>query len=226
MKLRHVVGALALTLSTTLSHAGTIHQFALWDENDIESVSEEMGFVDGDVSLTVSAWTASFNTQQQQGEDWSKVTGNDVGVYQDYWGLGVISSPGDGNDLDGGSSGDYADDPDEGLLLVFSRRVDVLDIFVGDLDGNDDINFSVVDLTNPDAPVLGNSEVDFYGPDFQVEWAFGLGPQFTGSAFMLWVDGDSDDVELLGVTVKKVPTPATLLLFMAGLTGLVIRRRK
>ena len=226
MNIRKYLMAMAIGLLASNANASTIHVFPLWDNTSNETVSEEMYFEDNGVTMTVSAWTTSFDSSQQQLEDWNKVSGSDVGVYRDENGLGVISSQGDGNDLDGGSSSNFADDPDEGLLLTFSHEVNILDLFVGDLDYNDDFNFSLVDLTNPDTPVLVASDIDISGPEFETEWPFLFSHGFTGSAFMVWVDGGSDDIELLGVAVQKVPVPATVYLMLAGLAGLAYRRRK
>lgn len=202
--------------------ANTIHVFPLWN-GGVATVNETMQFEDNGVDLTVSAWTTSYNDEQVQTQNWQQVTGTDVGVYQDYYGLGVMSSPGEGNDLDGGSSSDYADDPDEGLLFTFSHEVRLLDIFVGDLDDSDDINFSVVDMSSG-SPVLGASEIDVFTLSPFEEEVFVFDTEFVGTSFMLWVDGNNDDVEMLGIAVAKVPAPAPLLIG-TGLLFLGARRR-
>lgn len=222
-----IILSLVLCLSqlffTQAVKADMIHVFPFWDESETESVAQEMVFTDGDILLTVTAWTASFNGDQEQLQDWQQVIGDDLGVYRDENGLGVISSDEDGNDLDGGSSGNYNNDPDEGLLLVFSAVVDLVDIFVGDLSSNDDFNFSVVQLIGPDAIKLNNTEEDISGPEFESEWAFEFDPTFSGSAFLVWVDGSSDDIELLGVAV--VSAPASISIFIISMGLLLVRRR-
>ena len=224
-KLMYLVTLVTSLSLASVAHANHIHVFPLWDDVDT-TVAEQMQFVDGDLSMTVSAWTASFNSSQTQLEAWTQVTGAGLGVYRDDNGLGVISSDSDGNDLDGGSSSNYASDPDEGLLLVFSEEVELLDVFVGDLDRTDEINFSVVDLSVPSQPFLTQSVIDETGPAFFDEWPFEFADDFIGSAFMLWVDGGSDDVEMLGIAVATIPVPATLLLMLSGLLALVLGRRK
>jgi len=194
--------------------------FPLWEEGDNELVAEEMMFFNGDLTLTVSAWTGSFNSEGEQLESWTKVQGNDLGVYRDDKGLGVISSLDDGNDLDGGSSGNFANDPDEGLLFVFSRSVNLFDFFVGDLDGSDDFNISMVSFTSPANIELSGSIIDIFGPPFEEEFAFDFSQEgFYSSAFMLWVDGGSDDIEVLGVAITSVASPATLTLILLGAFG-------
>lgn len=196
--------------------------FPLWNDGT-ETIAEEMLFTDGDVSLSVTAWTSSYDSDGNQLENWMQVTGPGLGVYQDEWGLGVISSDSDGNDLDGGSSSNFANDPDEGLLFVFSEVVHIFDVFMGDLDGSDDFNFSVVDLLSPNSIALGQTVTDVFGPPFEEEFPFVFDGEFRGSAFMVWVDGSSDDVEVLGIST--IPEPGVLMLFALGLLGLSASRR-
>ncbi len=197
--------------------------FPLWSDGT-ETVAEEMIFADGDVSLSVTAWTSSYNSDGDQLEDWMQVTGSGLGVYQDENGLGVISSVDDGNDLDGGSSSNYLDDPDEGLLFLFSEVVNIFDIFMGDLDSSDDFNISVVDFLSPTEIVLSQTETDIFGPPFETEFPFIFDGEFRGSAFMVWVDGGSDDVEVLGIST--IPEPGVLMLFALGLLSLSASRRR
>lgn len=203
--------------------ASPIHVFPLWD-NSNETISNQMVFSDGNLMLTVTAWTSSYNSSGIQLEQWQQVTGAGLGVFRDEDGLGVISSAGDGNDLDGGESSEYANDPDEGLLFVFSQKVELLDVFVGDLDSSDDINFSNVDFLSMSSLVLGTSVIDEIAPIASSEWPFEFGDEFSGSAFMLWVDGRSDDVEVLGIAV--VPEPGSVMLLGLGLLAMSLRRRK
>jgi hypothetical protein len=229
MRSLHINSALAglllisQVLLSSVANASPIYVFPFWDDLENETIAEQMVFTDMDLSVTVTAWTTSYNTAGTQLESWQRVTGQGLGVYRDENGLGVISSDDDGNDLDGGSSGNYATDPDEGLLFVFSQQVRILDFFIGDLDSSDDFNLSVVNLTGPDQVELGISEIDVFGPPNQEEFIFDFGPDFLGTAFMLWVDGRSDDIEVLGVAA--VPAPAPILILSLTLLAIGVRRR-
>lgn len=70
---------------------------------------------------------------------------------------------------------------------------------------------------------LGHSELDLDPPFPTSEWPFEFGADFSGSAFMLWVDGSSDDAEVLGIAV--VPEPASIMLLALGLLALRFKRR-
>lgn len=214
---------LSLVLCSSVATAQPTFVFPLWDENDTR-VENELTFIDNDLILSVTAWTASYNSSGEQLQSWQQVTQDGLGVYQDDNGLGVISSDGDGNDLDGGSSSNYASDPDEGLLFSFNRNINIFDFFVGDLDSSDDFNISNVNFIGGNSISLSNSIIDVYGPDFETEWVFETQEQFGGTSFMLWVDGRSDDIEVLGVSA--IPEPKTLLLFSLSLLALIYSNKR
>ena len=216
--------AVAAVLLSSQVQAAPISVFPLWYDNSTR-VAHEFWFYDADLSLSVTAWTSSYDSDNNQLQSWEQVNDLDTGVYRSTDGLGVVSSVNDGNDLDGGSSGDFATDPDEGLLFVFSQRVSLVDIFVGDLSSNDEINFSLVDLSDPRSPVITTSVIDQSAPNGNSEDVYEFTQDFTGTAFMLWVDGSTDDVEVLGIAVSKVPNPGTVLLLALGLIGLRLVRR-
>ncbi|MCM2681179.1 hypothetical protein [Echinimonas agarilytica] len=121
--------------------AGELRVFPLWD-NFGTTISQKLNLTDGDLSLSVTAWTSSYD------------------------GLGVISNDTDGNDLDAGDANEYATDPNEDLLFVFDRRVNLFDIFVGDLSSNDDFNVSYVDVLGAGQLELGDTEFGIKGPAF------------------------------------------------------------
>lgn len=219
------------TLFSSVANAN-LAIFPLWTDGDT-FVENEMLFSDNGLQLSITAWTSSFNTAQDQLQPWQQVVGDGLGVFRNDDGLGVISSEEDGNDLDGGSSDDYfvdgstaLDDPDEGLLFVFSETVSLFDIFMGDLDSSDDINVSLVDLTNPSSPLLLDSLIDLDPPGDDEYEVYDFGNALTGNAFMVWVDGGNDDVEVLGMAVTRVPAPGSVFLFATGLLALRFARRR
>ncbi len=216
-KLSVLTASSVLMFSCFQSFAQPTYVFPLWDENNT-NISNEMIFADGDLMLSVTAWTTSYNSDGDQLEAWQMVTEDGFGVFQDDEGLGVLSSADDGNDLDGGSSSNYATDPDEGLLFSFSHNVNIFDFFMGDLGRSDDFNVSSVLFNNPDSIILGESIFDVSGPDGEREWAFEMQDMFIGTHFMLWVDGSSDDVEVLGVSA--IPEPGSLALLSIALMAL------
>jgi hypothetical protein len=212
---------LFLVNSATANH---LHVFPLWTDSDESTINNRLVLQDGDLVLTITAWKSSYGNNNNQRRDWRPVRGDDLGVYQADDGLGVVSSEQDGNDLDGGRHRDRATDPDEGLLFEFSHYVELVDLFIGDVSRNDDINFSEVTSRTRNRLTLGKTLFDQTSDDRGSEKVFEFDTSFTGTSFLLWVDGRSDDVEVLGIAVVPEPTP--ILLFALGLLGLGLRKRK
>lgn len=199
-----------LFLISTSGNATPIETISFLGNN--QGIAESFDFASGGVGLTVSAWTTNVNDAQTELASWQMLSG-DNGVYKGSTGLGVVSSDNDGFDLDGGSSGSFADDPDEGLLFVFSEQVNLLAFIAGDLSANDDLNFSRVSLQSPDSLDVSNLFVDRNDGSEHYQ----LSSAAFGYAFMLWVDGNDDDVRIESLEFSTVPEPYTLLLLAIGL---------
>ncbi|WDE05314.1 PEP-CTERM sorting domain-containing protein [Thalassomonas viridans] len=208
-KLNLVVSAVLFLIATSVS-ATPIETISFLGGN--RGVAESFEFSSGGIGLTVSAWTTNVNDEQTELMPWQLLSG-DNGVYHGSTGLGVVSSASDGADLDGGSSGNFASDPDEGLLFVFSEQVNLLAFTAGDLSDNDDINFSRVSLLDADSLDADNLFVDRNDGDDHYQ----LSSDAFGYAFMLWVDGNDDDVRIASLEFSTVPEPYTLLLLAMGL---------
>ena len=225
--MKKLIQVLAVTLLVSLNaKATTLYTFDFVGDNT--GVSEEYLYQQGDLLLSVTAWTANVNGDQDVLEDWFPVFGGPqlpLGVYNGSSGLGVVSSPFDGEHLDGGSSGDFLDDPDEGLLFLFSETVNLFDIGIGSLGSDDDFNLSIVELTFPFF-TTNDVIVDQGRPANDREVNFDFGNGFQGSAFLVWVDGNDDDIRIRDISVT-VPEPHGLaLLLTAGMGMLLVRRRR
>ncbi|WP_281561193.1 PEP-CTERM sorting domain-containing protein [Thalassomonas sp. RHCl1] len=199
-----------LFLITSSVHATVIETISFLGDN--QGVAESFAFASGGVDLTVTAWTTNVNDEQTELAPWQLLSG-DNGVYNGSTGLGVVSSDNDGVDLDGGSSSSFARDPDEGLLFVFSEQVNLHAFTAGDLSSNDDLNFAWVNLLLPDSLDASNLFVDRNDGSDHYQLASGT----FGYAFMLWVDGNDDDVRIESLEFSTVPEPYTLLLLAIGL---------
>lgn len=211
---------LITSLFATFANASLIQTFDLTGNN--EGVENTFNFAAGDISLEISAWTTSFASDGSQQEAWQQL-GGDFGVYKGSTGLGVFSNDNDGYDLDGGSSDNFAADPDEGLLLQFSQRVYLNDFIISDLGDNDDINLALVNFISPSEIVLTDVFLDIGGLNrTQTYDGFNL---LSGQAFMIWVDGGSDDVRFDGLSVTAVNEPHSLLLLGLALVGFSLRRK-
>ena len=216
-KLNLFLSAVLFLFTTSLS-ATPLQTISFLDGN--QGIAESFWFESAGISLTVSAWTTSVNEQQNQLEPWQLLFG-ESGVYNGSSGLGVVSGEHDGLDLDGGSSGNYANDADEGLLFVFSEQVNLLAFTAGDLSANDDLNFSRVSLTSADSLDSKNLFTDRNtGND-----SYALSSDAFGYAFMVWVDGNNDDVRIENITFSVVPEPSALLMLSLGLLICGYRKR-
>jgi len=212
-----------LTVAST-AHANMINVIEFYGEN--EGVQDSFIFEKSGVELTVTAWTSNVNSMQEQLSPWSQVSGFDeetkIGVYKGGSGLGVVSNDIDGEDLDGGSS-DKINDLDEGLLFSFSENVNFLGFAAGDLSVNDDLNLAIVDFISPTSIEITDIFIDVYS-DYE-EDIFDVFPGIFGKSFMVWVDGNDDDVRILDTAFIKVPEPTSALIFTLALFIFLFKRR-
>jgi hypothetical protein len=211
-----------LLMLTTTASAGYID---FTGQN--EGVADEFIFTQEGVTLTISAWTANVKSDSDPSLDqfvvtpWQRLLGS-YGVYKGSSGLGVISSDTDGSHLDGGEYTNL-DDLDEGLLFVFSEQVNFWGFAADYLSSNDDLNLSIVNFLSPTTiettDIFIDREADSDGYEgFPIS-------SVLGSAFMVWVDGNDDDVRIADTFITKVPEPNMLILFSLVLIGLAVRRK-
>ncbi len=173
------------------------------------------------ITVNISAYTidndglGTINSKTQ-------ITAADSGVYVSSSGnnLGVVSSAGEGHNMDGGD-GSRDSDPDEGLLFVFSQPVTLdyinFDSFY-DLDG-DDFNLTVDNQlvlldynANDTSPNVINVPGQFDEYNFT---------GISGTEFLFWADGNSDSFRIDRMRVSAVPLPAAFWLMASGLLGVI-----
>ena len=222
LKLFSKLMSVSLLMLTTTASAGYID---FTGKN--EGVADEFSFMQEGITLTISAWTTNVRSDSDLALDqivvtpWQRLFGP-YGVYKGSSGLGVISSDTDGSHLDGGEYTNL-DDLDEGLLFVFSEQVNFWGFAADYLSSNDDLNLSTVNFLSPTAiettDIFVDREADSEGYE-----GFPISPVL-GSAFMVWVDGEDDDVRIADTYVTKVPEPNTLMLFSLVLIGMAVRRK-
>lgn len=210
-------------LATTQVSASLIQVVDFTGDN--QGVEDEFVFNQAGVELTVSAWIANVNSEQDELMPWTALNGFDgsqkIGAYKGSTGFGVVSNDEDGYDLDGGSSANLAD-PDEGLLFSFSEQVNFLGFAAGELSSNDDLNLAIVNFDAMGQLILTDVFIDV-ASDYD-EDIFAVFPGIVGQHFMVWVDGNDDDVRILDTAFTKVSEPATLLLFLISFAWLVRTR--
>lgn len=219
-----LIVVLALFFLATTQVSASLIQVVDFTGNN-QGVEDEFVFNQAGVELTVSAWITNVNSEQDELMPWTALNGYDglqkTGVYKGRTGFGVVSNSDDGYDLDGGSSANFAD-PDEGLLFSFSEQVNFLGFAAGELSSNDDLNLAIVNFDPTGQPMLTDVFIDV-ASDYD-EGIFAVFPGIVGQHFMVWVDGNDDDVRVLDTAFTKVSEPATLILFLISFAWLVRTR--
>lgn len=218
MKLFRVLSLTLAVMFSSQSFAGVISF-----EGENEGTEELFWYEQDGVELLVSAWVTNVNSDQDVIMPWQYVYGEEdgrqLGVYNGSTGLGVRSSASDGSDLDGGSSGNWGD-LDEGILLHFSQDVELISVSGNDLSDNDDINVSIFDVWTFESDDLF---IDRQGQQDDYD-TFSVGA--IGQAFMIWVDGNDDDIRLADIEFRAVPEPTSLFLLAGMLLVTVFAARR
>ena len=221
-------GVLACALLSFNSFASIQYIFDFVNDDE-PTISHELDFIEQDLLLSISAWTTSHNSEQEELEPWQQVLTDENGIFYADRGLGLFSHLEDSPFIDGGSSSDYSEDPDEGFLLQFNKEVSLFGIsFDFITEGEDDINISMVDFASDGSLVLTQTlfDVELFSPFDEIGFiildAFEM--SFTGSNFMIWVDGNDDSLSLLDVVVTRVSAPQNTLLCCLALCMFGIRR--
>jgi hypothetical protein len=198
--------------------------------NEEEAITlHELEFSVQDLVLTVSAWTTNHNSEQTELEPWTQVLSEENGVFYADRGLGLFSREEDSPFLDGGSSNDYNQDPDEGFLLQFSKEVSIFGLSFDFVDADeDDINISLVDFASDGSLLLTQTlfDLDIYSPfdDFGFIILDGFSMPMVSSNFLIWVDGDNDSLAFRDVIVESVSAPPGALLSFLAFALLAFRR--
>ncbi|NQZ20899.1 MAG: PEP-CTERM sorting domain-containing protein [Colwellia sp.] len=214
-----VVLVLAFLVSNT-SQANFISVIDFTGNN--EGVEQSFDFAIDGVSVNVSAWNVNVNDNQEFENSWHQVDSN-YGVYKGRTGLGVKSNEKDGVDLDGGLKESFSRDPDEGLLFEFSELVNFYGFFASELGSDDDINLSLVEFISPG--VIKTTDIFVDIGSSENEDLFGIFPGVQGLAFMVWVDGKTDDVRIDDIGFTRVPEPSTLWLFALAIISITVRKK-
>lgn len=148
---------------------------------------------------------------------WSTVLGTGLGVYTGTSGLGVQAYSGDSNDIDGSNLDESAVQM-EGLRITFGSAVRLESVYFAGMGSSDDFNLTVdgtlklLDVaTNP----LDLTELrDSWFPVVR-----------TGTEFIIWADGISDDFRVAKFEVSAVPEPTSLALMVTALMTVGAFRR-
>ena len=199
-------------LTSTYASAGLLSVVDFTGSSD--RVANEFYYYEGDVSITLSAWTTNVNSSQESLAPWQQLTGPDVGLYRSDIGFGVVSNGQDGADLDGGSSSNLQD-LDEGVLISFSEKVDFFGFAASDLSANDDLNLAVVEFVSPGVITMRDIFIDRHASNDGYD-IFDVFSGIQGQHFMAWVDGNDDDVRIADMAFAQIPEPDTIYILALG----------
>ncbi|MDR4506297.1 MAG: PEP-CTERM sorting domain-containing protein [Candidatus Scalindua sp.] len=194
------VGLLLLVCMSKVSTAASIlYDFTGANTGTHESLNLT---VDG-VAVNVTAW-ANLSAEDSP-SSWFQVIGQNAGVYDGSTGLGVQLGDGfDHNSVDGQSGPADGIDHDEGLLFVFSNPINLKSVNFGQWGLKDDFNLTI-------------DGVDI----FQDNASDPFVASYTGTNFLIWADGNSDQFRIQELTVEPVPEPATIAILGIGLAGIL-----
>ncbi len=186
------------------------------------SINDSVGMSAGGISVDVAAYSLTNDGSTISAKTLLSGT-NGIYVSSSTSGnLGVVSAAGNTTDLNGSSSSTGID---EGLQFTFSQLVSLDYINFDSFGSTDDFNLTVDGVTllvdhddGVSSPLVTNvlNQSDEY-----------IFNGITGTEFIFWADGGSDDFRIDTLRVSAVPVPAAAWLFMSGLLGLAgISRRK
>jgi hypothetical protein len=220
--------ALLCLLSPFQSFAAVEYIFDFVNEEEAV-ISHELMFSVQDLALTISAWTTNHNSEQTELEPWKKVLSEDDGIFYADRGLGLFSNEEDSPFLDGGSSNDYTQDPDEGFLLQFSKEVSLLGLSFDFVDADeDDINISLVDFASDGSLLLTQTlfDLDIYSPfgDFGFIILDGFSMPMASANFLIWVDGNNDSLAFRDVIVESISAPSSTIFSLLAFSFFAFRR--
>jgi len=217
-----------LCLSLPCIASATLLDFSYLNlDVDASSTQNSVNMTAEGLTVNVTAYTIE-NDGLGNISSLSQLTGDSSGVFVSgsaSGNLGVRSYAGEGTLLDGGST---ASDSDEGLLFSFSELVsfDFIDFDYFTETGGDNFNLTVDGVT-----ILLNADSNNPSDSSLINPISGKSDEFIfssliGKEFLFWADENSDSFYIDKIQVTAVPAPATLLLFIIGVLGLPLWKKK
>ncbi len=183
----------------------------------------------GGANLVVTGWTTAPTPGAPRSGGYGRVTplmgsagGENAGIYDGDSGLGVFQAGTDNKSMDGG---DGPGEPDEGMMFLFDRQVELTMINFNFWDGR--------------ANYGGNAWGDLVQIYVDNTWVMNYGGAedrptlgLVGSMFVLLATDDATSVRVQDLDFRVIPVPAPATLGLAGLalaalagTGGTRRRR-
>jgi hypothetical protein len=136
-------------------------------------------------------------------------------VYQDQFGLGLLSNSSDNSEID-------ARGPDEQLLLQFDTNVQLVEIGFTQVGSNDEFILSGEMFNDIAADIPGGSGTDDLGFG-----SYAFSPDQTmGSLFSIRPFDGYSEFTIASLTVMTVPSPETLWLLVLGFSVLLVTQKR
>ncbi len=179
----------------------------------------------GGATLIVTAWTTAPTPGAPRSGGYGRVTplmgsagGENAGIYDGDSGLGVFQAGTDSKNLDGG---DGSGEPDEGIMFLFDREVELTRMNFNFWDGRDNYPTGSGFGDSLELFVDNVSMGAYQGAADRPFWSY------TGTMFVLLATDDATSVRIqdLDFRVLGVPEPGSLALVGAALLGLRMRQR-
>jgi hypothetical protein len=212
--------ALSLLVAAGAAAAGPVLHLDFQAGTQSNTGHTHLSYSAGGASLVVTGWTTAPTPGAPRSGGYGRVTplmgseaGEDAGLYDGDSGLGVFQAGTDSKNLDGG---DGAAEPDESMMFLFDRQVELTAMNFNFWDGRD--NYGGLGFGDSIGIYVDGAWVMNYG-GISDKPTFSL----VGSMFVLAATDDNTSVRIQDLDFRVVELPEPGSLALAGLALVAMR---